>query len=141
VHRSPAGPGAYNPETHSSTPRDPVTLIQPFAALRPAPGRAAEVIAPPYDVVSTDEARHLAAGRPWSFLHVSRPEIDLAPGTGILAVGAGEKRPVVKNDALAIATVMTCQLSVDHRVVDGALAAEFMATLKALIENPLSLML
>jgi uncharacterized protein (DUF1015 family) len=62
-------------------PRDSVTLIQPFAALRPAPGRAAEVIAPPYDVVSTDEARQLATGRPWSFLHVSRPEIDLAPGT------------------------------------------------------------
>ncbi len=56
-------------------------LIQPFAALRPAPGRAADVIAPPYDVVSTAEARALAAGRPWSFLHVSRPEIDLPPGT------------------------------------------------------------
>ncbi len=56
-------------------------LIQPFAALRPAPGRAADVIAPPYDVVSTEEARALAAGRPWSFLHVSRPEIDLPPGT------------------------------------------------------------
>jgi pyruvate dehydrogenase E2 component (dihydrolipoamide acetyltransferase) len=63
------------------------------------------------------------------------------PQAGILAVGAGEKRPVVKNDALAIATVMTCQLSVDHRVIDGALAAEFMQTLKGLIENPLSLML
>ncbi|HEV7456188.1 MAG TPA: pyruvate dehydrogenase complex dihydrolipoamide acetyltransferase [Roseococcus sp.] len=63
------------------------------------------------------------------------------PQAGILAVGAGEQRPVVRNGALAIATVMTCQLSVDHRVVDGALAAEFMATLKGLIENPLSLML
>jgi len=63
------------------------------------------------------------------------------PQAAILAVGSGEKRPVVKNDALAIATVMTCQLSVDHRVVDGALAAEFMVTLKGLIENPLSLML
>jgi uncharacterized protein (DUF1015 family) len=58
-----------------------VPLIQPFAALRPVPGRASEVIAPPYDVVSTEEARRLAAGRQWSFLHVSRPEIDLAPGT------------------------------------------------------------
>lgn len=63
------------------------------------------------------------------------------PQAAILAVGTGEKRPVVKNDALAIATMMTCQLSVDHRVVDGALAAEFMVTLKGLIENPLSLML
>ena len=63
------------------------------------------------------------------------------PQAGILAVGAGEQRAVVKNGALAIATVMTCQLSVDHRVIDGSLAAEFMQTLKGLIENPLSLML
>ena len=63
------------------------------------------------------------------------------PQAGILAVGAGEPRAVVKNGALAIATVMTCQLSVDHRVIDGSLAAEFMQTLKGLIENPLSLML
>jgi len=63
------------------------------------------------------------------------------PQAGILAVGAGTQRAVVKNGALAIATVMTCNLSVDHRVIDGSLAAEFMATLKGLIENPLSLML
>jgi pyruvate dehydrogenase E2 component (dihydrolipoamide acetyltransferase) len=63
------------------------------------------------------------------------------PQACILAVGAGEKRAVVKNDALAIATVMTCTLSCDHRVVDGALGAEFMATLKTIIEDPLSLML
>ena len=55
------------------------SLIQPFNALRPAPGRASDVIAPPYDVLSTDEARERAAGRPWSFLHISKPEIDLAP--------------------------------------------------------------
>ena len=52
-------------------------LINPFAGLRPAPGRAAEVIAPPYDVLSTDEARARAAGKSWSFLHISKPEIDL----------------------------------------------------------------
>jgi pyruvate dehydrogenase E2 component (dihydrolipoamide acetyltransferase) len=63
------------------------------------------------------------------------------PQACILAVGAGEKRPVVKNDAIAIATLMTCTLSCDHRVVDGALGAEFMATLKSIIEDPLSLML
>jgi pyruvate dehydrogenase E2 component (dihydrolipoamide acetyltransferase) len=63
------------------------------------------------------------------------------PQSAILAVGAGEKRPVVKNDQLAIATMMTCTLSCDHRVVDGALGAEFMATLKTIIEDPLSLML
>ena len=55
-------------------------LVRPFAALRPARARAAEVAAPPYDVLSSDEARARAAGKPWSFLHVSKPEIDLAPG-------------------------------------------------------------
>jgi uncharacterized protein (DUF1015 family) len=58
-----------------------MSLIRPFAGLRPAPGRAAEVIAPPYDVLNTDEARLRAAGRPWSFLHISKPEIDLPPET------------------------------------------------------------
>ena len=56
-------------------------LIRPFAALRPAPAYAAAVAAPPYDVLSEDEARQRAAGRPWSFLHISRAEIDLPPGT------------------------------------------------------------
>ncbi|MBI4756696.1 MAG: DUF1015 domain-containing protein [Betaproteobacteria bacterium] len=58
-----------------------MTLIRPFAGLRPVAGRAAEVIAPPYDVLTTDEARNRARGRPWSFLHISKPEIDLPPGT------------------------------------------------------------
>jgi hypothetical protein len=58
-----------------------MSLIRPFAALRPAPGRAPEVIAPPYDVLNTAEARVMAAGRPWSFLHISKPEIDLPPDT------------------------------------------------------------
>lgn len=59
----------------------------------------------------------------------------------ILAVGAGEQRAVVKNGELAVATVMSCTLSVDHRVVDGAVGAEFMATFKRLIENPLAMLL
>jgi pyruvate dehydrogenase E2 component (dihydrolipoamide acetyltransferase) len=63
------------------------------------------------------------------------------PQAGILAVGAGTQRAVVKGGALAIATVMTCQLSVDHRVIDGSLAAEWMAAFKAIVEDPLSLML
>jgi pyruvate dehydrogenase E2 component (dihydrolipoamide acetyltransferase) len=63
------------------------------------------------------------------------------PQAGILAVGAGVQRAVVKGGALAIATVMTCQLSVDHRVIDGSLAAEWMAAFKAVVEDPLSLML
>jgi uncharacterized protein (DUF1015 family) len=54
-------------------------LIQPFRALRPAPGRAAEVLSPPYDVLSSAEARARAKGKPWSFLHISKPEIDLDP--------------------------------------------------------------
>jgi uncharacterized protein (DUF1015 family) len=58
-----------------------MNLIQPFAALRPASGRANDVVAPPYDVLSTDEARERASGRPWSFLHISKPEIDLPAGT------------------------------------------------------------
>ncbi len=56
-------------------------LIKPFPGLRPAPGRALDVAAPPYDVMDADEAREIAAGRPWSFLHISRPEVDLPPGT------------------------------------------------------------
>jgi uncharacterized protein (DUF1015 family) len=56
-----------------------LTLIRPFRALRPAPRRAAEVLAPPYDVLSSAEARERAKGKPWSFLHVSKAEIDLDP--------------------------------------------------------------
>ncbi len=57
-----------------------MTLIRPFAGLRPVPEHVADVIAPPYDVLSSEEARARAAGRPWSFLHISKPEIDLGPG-------------------------------------------------------------
>jgi len=60
-----------------------VATIRPFNALRPQGDRAAQVAAVPYDVVNTEEARALAAGNPWSFLHVSRSEIDLPDGTPI----------------------------------------------------------
>ncbi|WP_029014326.1 pyruvate dehydrogenase complex dihydrolipoamide acetyltransferase [Niveispirillum irakense] len=63
------------------------------------------------------------------------------PQSCILSVGAGEKRPVVKGDALAIATVMSLTLTVDHRSVDGAVGAEFLKLLKGLIEDPITLML
>jgi len=56
-------------------------LIKPFTGLRPATGRALDVIAPPYDVMSTSEARQMARGRPHSFLHISRPEVDLPEET------------------------------------------------------------
>jgi pyruvate dehydrogenase E2 component (dihydrolipoamide acetyltransferase) len=62
------------------------------------------------------------------------------PHATILAVGAGEKRVVVKNDAPAIATVMSVTLSTDHRAVDGALGAELMAAFKQLIENPMGML-
>jgi len=57
------------------------TLVKPFAALRPTAAEAGAVVAPPYDVVSTAEAKALVAGHPHSFLHISRPEVDLPDGT------------------------------------------------------------
>lgn len=62
------------------------------------------------------------------------------PHSTILAVGAGEKRPVVKDGALAVATVMTVTLSTDHRSVDGALGAELIAAFKGYIENPMGML-
>jgi len=58
-----------------------MSLIKPFRGLRPVPEHAADVAAPPYDVLNTAEARVRAAGKPWSFLHISKPEIDLPEGT------------------------------------------------------------
>jgi uncharacterized protein (DUF1015 family) len=68
-----------------------MSAIYPFAALRPTPKSAAAVAAVPYDVVSTDEARALAAGNPLSFLHVSRPEIDLGANADPHAPAAYEQ--------------------------------------------------
>ncbi len=62
------------------------------------------------------------------------------PQACILAVGAGEPRPVVRDGAVAIATVMTCTLSADHRVVDGVTGAEFLGAFRALVERPLALL-
>ncbi|POS61274.1 pyruvate dehydrogenase complex dihydrolipoamide acetyltransferase [Parasaccharibacter apium] len=63
------------------------------------------------------------------------------PQAAILAVASGEKRPVVRDGELAVATVMTATLSVDHRAVDGALGAQWLNTLRDLIQNPYSLVL
>jgi len=63
------------------------------------------------------------------------------PQAGILAVSAGAQRAVVKDGALAIATVMTVTLSVDHRIIDGALAAEWLQEFKRIVEDPLQMML
>ena len=59
----------------------------------------------------------------------------------ILAIGAGEQRPVVKEGALAVATVMSVTISVDHRAVDGAVGAQFLAAFKALIQDPMTMLL
>ena len=63
------------------------------------------------------------------------------PQGAILAVGAGEQRPVVKNGELAIATIMSVTLSADHRIVDGALGARWMQAFKAAIENPVMMLM
>ncbi|MDE3066008.1 MAG: DUF1015 domain-containing protein [Verrucomicrobiota bacterium] len=62
-----------------------MATIEPFAALRPRPELAGQICELPYDVLSSDEAREVAAGNPLSFFHVSKPEIDLPPGTGLYA--------------------------------------------------------
>ncbi|MDR3437668.1 DUF1015 family protein [Telmatospirillum sp.] len=60
-------------------------LFRPFPGLRPAAAHATEVAAPPYDVLTSEEAAELAAGKTWSFLHISKPEIDLPAGTDVHA--------------------------------------------------------
>ncbi len=59
----------------------------------------------------------------------------------IMSIGAGEKRPVVKNDALAIATMMSVTVTCDHRVVDGALGAAFLKAFKSFLEDPMAMLL
>jgi len=68
-------------QDEKATPYDAGPLVRPFVGLRPPAARAAEFAAPPYDVLSSDEARLRAADRPDSFLHITKPEIDFAPGT------------------------------------------------------------
>ncbi|NLO91656.1 MAG: DUF1015 domain-containing protein, partial [Elusimicrobia bacterium] len=66
-------------------------LFTPIYGIRPAPGRAQDVIAPPYDVLDSKEARELAKGKPLSFLHVSKAEIDLPEGTDVYAPAVYKK--------------------------------------------------
>ncbi len=79
--------------------------LRPFAAFRPPPSEAVRVASPPYDVINTAEARALAAGNPASFLHVSRPEIDLPEGTdehsdAVYAKGAENLAALIESRAL-----------------------------------------
>jgi uncharacterized protein (DUF1015 family) len=88
-----------------TAPAKEVPMLRPFAGLRPAPGLAGSVIAPLYDVVSRDEARAHACGRPWSFLHISRPEIDLPPdmdpsSAEVYAAGADHLSRMVRDRIL-----------------------------------------
>ncbi len=69
------------------------------------------------------------------FLAVINP-----PQASILAIGAGEKRPVVKNDQLTIATVMSVTMACDHRAMDGAIGAQYLQVFKALLEHPVRLL-
>ena len=62
------------------------------------------------------------------------------PHGAILAVGAGVRKPVVRDDAVAIATVMSVTLSVDHRVIDGALGAELLQSIKDYLEAPMTML-
>lgn len=68
-----------------------VPLLRPFPGLRPKPELAAQVAAPPYDVLSSQEARIMAAGKPLSFLHISKPEIDLPEGTDLYSAAVYAK--------------------------------------------------
>ena len=63
------------------------------------------------------------------------------PHGGILAVGAGEQRPIVIDGNLAVATVMSVTLSADHRAVDGAVGARWLQAFKGFVENPVTMLL
>src|ERR1035441_1962119 len=73
------------PEVRTLGYASSMAIVKPFAALRPEPGLAQRICELPYDVMSSEEARQIAAGNPLSFLHVSKPEIDLPPATDVYA--------------------------------------------------------
>jgi uncharacterized protein (DUF1015 family) len=108
-----------------------MATIAPFRALRPTPAAAARVAAVPYDVVSTEEAQAVAAGNPLSFLHVSRAEIDLPPGTNPYAdavygkavenfTALKDKAPLVVEDAPSL---YVYRLRMGNHVQTGIAAA------------------
>ncbi|MBB1126728.1 DUF1015 domain-containing protein [Thiospirillum jenense] len=107
-----------------------MSLIQPFAALRPAPGRAADVAAPPYDVMNTAEARAMVSGRPHSFLHVSRAEIDLPadtdPYSAAVYACAAKHFSQLRRDGVLVADSQPCyylyRLTLGAQVQTGLVA-------------------
>ncbi len=115
-------------------------LVRPFRALRPRPEHASAVAAPPYDVVDTDEARALAEGKPLSFLHVSRPEIDLPSGTDphsdpVYAQGAANLARLVDSGVLVrddTPSFYVYRMSLDGHAQTGIACA---ASVRAYEEN------
>ena len=101
--------------------------LHPFRALRPVPSKAAEVACVPYDVINSSEARELAEGKPASFLHVIRPEIDLEVGTDehadiVYATGASNLRAFAKGDDSlqeAVPSLYVYRLIMDGRSQTG----------------------
>jgi uncharacterized protein (DUF1015 family) len=96
-------------------------LLRPFRGLRPAPGRAPDVIAPPYDVITSDEARARSAGKPWSFLRISRAEIGFPSGTDpysqqVYAAGAANLARMMKEGVL-VRDVTPCYYA--YRMTEG----------------------
>jgi len=85
-----------------------MTLVKAFAGLRPLAGREDDVVAPPYDVMNGAEARALVNGPPWSFLHISRPEVDLPEGT----------------DPYAPEVYAKGRENLDHMIAEGILTQE-----------------
>ncbi len=114
-------------------------LIKPFAGLRPAPGRAAEVAAPPYDVINADEASAMVAGRPWSFLHISRPEVDLPRGTDPYAPEVYAKARENLEQMMAVGVLerdptpcyYVYRLTMGHHIQTGLVAAASVAAYDA----------
>ncbi|MCU7921641.1 MAG: DUF1015 family protein [Candidatus Thiodiazotropha sp. (ex Dulcina madagascariensis)] len=106
-------------------------LIRAFPGLRPAEGRAADVAAPPYDVMNEAEAREMARGRPWSFLHISRPEIDLPEGTDpyspAVYAKAAENLQKMEQDGILVRDTVPCyyvyRLTMGSHIQTGLVAA------------------
>ena len=116
-----------------------MTLVKPFRGLRPTVQHAAAVAAPPYDVLSADEARQRAEGRPWSFLHISKPEIDLPADTDPYAPAVYAK--AVENLAKMVAAGVlhrdaedayyAYRMTMGHHVQTGFVAAASVAAYDA----------
>jgi uncharacterized protein (DUF1015 family) len=114
-------------------------LILPFRGLRPTPGHAAAVAAPPYDVLSSAEARAMVAGKPWSFLHISKPEIDLPAGIDIhspaVYAKAAENLAHMQDAGILARDVQPCyyayRLTMGDHVQTGLVAAASVAAYDA----------